>query len=544
MPTRLVPLWSAPAPDPVRFNETGPYLFDRDAVIVPDLRPGGFAVHDPVTGAVRRQAAPDAEIRDAPGVRIANLLLFRVGGTPAVLVVHYVSERPGQLLVAQDLATGRRLWHRPVPPAVQSGSGAEVIAPDVAASGGTVLVVRDTDMEGLDALTGQTRWRHTITTPCQIFVRTTPVALLLSTTLPNPPSRCEAEPRTAIYHPDTFAEVASWREQDEGIQSRPPIAADGTSILPITTAGSDTACSALLPDLKRLPSRCLDDPVAIAAHDDRLISVAGAPDDEGGYPAQAWQTDSGRQLWSRRLNLYLGDVLLTSGHRYLVSDPLVGDERWLLPKFISLLDPVDGRMVVLPLDVTYLSTELLGAAAGMIFVRHVTPTGMRLTSYAPVVDGEREPVLGGPTADSWPDACQLLTPDDLDDVAAGYVAEPGRHDLPGVHFPQPNRCLLVPSDLAGVAVEVTVMWVATEPAAAAALLDSEIAVYRDNQAPVVQLGPGVYQVSEYGSSDPTSAIIRVGAVVVHVQIGGHPELVPQVASLVTQSMRGRLGLGP
>lgn len=520
LPNRLVPVWSAPADDPVVSVSlrTGPYLFTDDLVVLPARGGGALTLRDPATGHVRRRLPVPASSR------VADVLPFG-----SVVVVRYSTDNPpyADEVVAHDVRTGTRLWRTTLPYVDETELNTTVVAPPLAAAGGTLVTVNGTTMSALDPRTGRLFWRRSLDRYCMVFVDASGPVLTV-TNYRQTPSRCDGQPeRRSVHDARTFDRITDWT----AFRPLTPVHATDDRAALVQTAADPARCELRSPTAPPVPQPCVDGLFGAGLSGDRLIYQSAQG---GAFVLRALDVHTGATLWRRPIGHYIAGPLdsdnLPASAGFVAGEGWLREQRWPLPTFITYVDPNDGRTTDLPLDVAESASDLVGTGAGLVFARHETADGAEVTAYRPVTGPAGPGQLGGVPVTDWPDACTLLHVDDLTGIvpdAAGYAALPRTLKLPGMRFPRPNRCVLVPPTIEGAAVTVTVDWVAPTAAAAERLLDNEISSYQDSRTPT-PLGQGRSWVADGG----TGAFVLSGRCVLHLDTNGHPELVPALAQRV------------
>ncbi|MGK5550001.1 PQQ-binding-like beta-propeller repeat protein [Actinomadura kijaniata] len=259
--------------------------------------------------------------------------------------------------------------------------------------------------------------------------------------------------------------------------------------------------------------------------------------------------------WERKVPGYT--ALAHAGDRVYALRPRLAE--WLLPAAVDLVDLREGRggrTTTVPVPFT-LDPDLRGvrpwlsAAGGYLFaaVPEAAPRpegSARLVALSggPVGPGPDE--LAGVRPQEWPDACALLTREDL--AAAGladHVARPGRTRVGPVPLPRPVTCTYEPKDrraadrrparvsegLGRRSLTVTVRWTASSGPAASGLLNALQATQSQARRRFDLGGDEAYDIG------PTSGTIalRVGRRIVVVS-ASPPATTPRLARTVATAI--------
>ncbi|MFD0685376.1 outer membrane protein assembly factor BamB family protein [Actinomadura fibrosa] len=173
----------------------------------------------------------------------------------------------------------------------------------------------------------------------------------------------------------------------------------------------------------------------------------------GGARLEAVEVPSGQVAWRRDVPDYA--ALAQAGGRIYALRPRLSE--LLLPAGVDLVAAADGATTTAPAPVT-LDADLPGvrpwmaAAGGLLYVAAAEapprPEGSgRLVALRGGAAGTGPAELGGVPESGWPDACALLTKDDLATAHMdAYVTEPTRASVGGVRLPHPVSCTYEPRD--------------------------------------------------------------------------------------------------
>ncbi|MET8142376.1 PQQ-binding-like beta-propeller repeat protein [Sphaerisporangium sp. NPDC005288] len=568
LPARLAAVWSAPADVHPEVYQTGPYAFTGDTAVLPGAGGSGVELHDPRTGAVR------GAVPALPGYVITD-----VGFSAGLLILgHQAAGRRGDRFIAgYDPRTGAPRWRTAIPASPAGAPHASVSGATTMITPGAVVVLSTDrrDLTGFASSTGRSLWRRPLEPGCSAQIDSGAVVAIMR--------GCDGKPAevTAL---DPATGLTLWRREvprgggSEG--SSLVTAADGTMF--VAANGSSFFAA---PDGRWSGELHAETTSTFGAYGD--VVAVGSTEGRGERAVAVLRgigRASGKVLWTRRdtpaFNLGYRDVMLAGEGLFAgqTNWPRVPGG-WPLPYFVTVVDPRDGTTRSLPVPAGDNGTELIGLSGDVLFVRHETPTGPRVTAYrpdpAPSLPGPAEvpasapsppgragvsasapshpgrgevpasapgpAELGGVSPSSWPDACSLVSPGDLTALGRGYRAYPRERRLGEVVFPHPVVCDLVAPTDRRPPVSLSVQWVAASVREAMTLFDDALAGQRADQWPVKRLAPGLYQVA--GPSiqlTPDTALIRWGPVIARLTVHGDVPGMKKIAPIVLANMRARL----
>lgn len=222
--------------------------------------------------------------------------------------------------------------------------------------------------------------------------------------------------------------------------------------------------------------------------------------------------------WKRRTSPV--DQLTADGRRvYTLRTRLAGA---LLPAAADILDPATGKGATVPLPFTYRESDSVpwtGTGGGLLYVAYPVPTlgdrgGVRLAALRAAPSGPGPDTLAGVRPSVWPDACALLT---KDDVAATFAKgsdkqSAARVSVDGVTPDHPSSCTYAPDG--DTHPGVSVRWVSQTPREAHALVVSLRAGYADAKA-LPRVGDEAYDLGTLSGE----VVVRVGRYIVGVSAG-------------------------
>jgi outer membrane protein assembly factor BamB len=196
------------------------------------------------------------------------------------------------------------------------------------------------------------------------------------------------------------------------------------------------------------------------------------------HSVRAVEAGAGRTLWETRQG---GPFLHGLGDAFIAEDPDVaggysGDLRWSTgdarlqgPGATGLTGLTGKRTGRVPWPV---AGTFVGMSGPLFLVRSEERTGTRFTALRPAhraLDRRRPPALGGVEPADWPDACALLSAEDLSRLAPDYVRIPvaSSRTVLGAKLPHPSVCRFARESGSDEEIlTLTVRWVAPDAEAA------------------------------------------------------------------------------
>ena len=201
---------------------------------------------------------------------------------------------------------------------------------------------------------------------------------------------------------------------------------------------------------------------------------------------QAIDARSGGTEWRRPAAAYQA-MTAAGGHVYALRSTLTGG---LLPAALDVIDPASGQLTTVSLPLAFRpgagNRPWLAAGGGLLYTGYplefAGPAGgYRLIALRSAPSGRGPAILGGVPASQWPDACTLLSSQDLATAipAAAYTRTPSEVDLGGL--PLRAGCDYQPIQASDDAadVDLTVGWVAPSARQAALLVADVLATYQE-----------------------------------------------------------------
>ncbi|MGR6919451.1 outer membrane protein assembly factor BamB family protein [[Actinomadura] parvosata] len=434
------------------------------ALALPGER-GTVSLLDPHTGTLRRSVAADpASPAPITGLWVASGTLVVARGS---------AQAPVQALSAYDVATGARLWRRTVIVAQQPETRVYG-GPRIMVTGHSIVIVgieaEPVIVFAVDLRSGTTIAQASGERGCVMQGAATARSILLL-------SHCPAKGHVALSAVDPRTLRRVWTRS---LRSH-----DTPGDMPLDlTAGTDGYAHVTVGN----------DNVFTDA-DGRLLPVPGAATG-----------------WSRPLYVGSYPAIGPNGELELHS-------RWPLPAFLIAVDLRAGRLTGLPLDVPAQEANLIGVTRDMAFV-HRTQEGAEAIIVYRRYPGRATPaaVLGGVAPAAWPDACSLLSGDDLRILGDDYRAIPSARALGPAKLPRPAACDWVSTAGGGPAVSLSLDWVSATSTEARALFAAEVAQEKSRSS--FDPGTDSAQVFSFVTSHPAGIVgmtlVGVGPVVVRM----------------------------
>ncbi|MFF0309811.1 PQQ-binding-like beta-propeller repeat protein [Streptosporangium sp. NPDC004379] len=539
-PGVFTPVWETSADEPGnRYDGARPFAVTGDLILSVTGPPGDVLLRDLRTG------RPRAVLRGPAGHRLE-------GAWPAgdVVVVHR-STRDGAVhrLTGYGTGSGRELWEADVPAALYGGPG-QVPADlrvDATPGGVTLVSAGSGAAAGISPRDGSTAWRVSLPRGDACAGTTGAGPILLVAVV-----RCGHGPAT-LWAMDPATGTTRWRDtlplrpdgtgddpQEEGAgePDAVEVGRDGTALV-----SADGRHRLYAPGGRRIDVDGHGPAYGLAVAGDVAAYTVRSP---GGSPPVTVAVErDGDVRWRRELPGYeMHDLGERSRPGLAVLQDDAGKEGGRPgPAFLVVADVGRGDAAWRPLPTAASASTLLGAAAGLVLVGHVDGRGGdadgRITAYRlSRPRGAGPAALAGTEPSAWPDACGLLSVDDLRILGPGYSSHPRHRRVGGTGLPRPTGCDYVPPTDDGPAVAVTVAWVAPSPDAARLLVSTALAHMRREMSPVEPRGEGVWLVDGPGMAPvPDSALVGVGGVVVHLSVFGDPGGARKVAGVVARNLR-------
>lgn len=492
-----------------------------------ETRPTGMAQFDQVSHAIVANqivttTARGFDVRDARtgGIRWyyhrAGWSMLDWSATGGVVAGYYerVSDRSTHVMIGFDAGTGHELWRSTTvtPPVLDQAR------PRWPSGRGTILVARGRRAWlGLDPQTGQTRWSERVPGGCAVpsvgsgamagdghvsaFVAECRVrGRLRGRVLLVDPSNGRTLWRKDFDDPDNLSvDVRGGITQVWDGDTMHLFGSHGRELL---TRSGDQVCR---------DTTC---PYAVA--NGTIVAAIGGDT----WTLFGVNARTGSVRWQRHTGPV--DQLAADGtHVYALRTRLADA---LMPAAADVFDPRTGKGSVVPLPFTYRESDSipwLGTGGGLLYVAYPVPTlgargGMRLAALRAAPSGPGPDTLGGVRASVWPDACKLITKDDVTATFPGdsYDRHSERVSIGGVSPDNPTSCTYAPDSRGAARPGVSVRWVAQTPRQAHALLASLHAGYADAKA-LPRIGNEAYDLGSLSGE----VVVRVGRYILGVSAG-------------------------
>jgi hypothetical protein len=256
---------------------------------------------------------------------------------------------------------------------------------------------------------------------------------------------------------------------------------------------------------------------------------------------RAVEVSSGRTAWSRQVATYQA-MTEAGGRVYALSNALADG---LLPAALDVIDPLSGQLTVVPLPLAFRSgagdRPWLAAAGGLLLVGYplefAGPAGgYRVIALRSAPAGAGPVLLGGVSPADWPDACRLISGEELTTVipAAGYKITPDRVVIAGLRLSAGCEYQSVAANGDAAEVDVSIGWVAVTARQAALLLADVRATYQEAE-PLPRLGDEAYALGT-----PVGPVaVRVGRVIIVVSADQSPGATTELARFAVLRLRQR-----
>ncbi|MCU7725146.1 PQQ-like beta-propeller repeat protein [Actinoplanes sp. KI2] len=456
-----------------------------------------YAALDAATGEARWQRAyprisPDtAEIDTVAGGRY----LIRSWGDPG----HRTE------LWAIDARDGDVAWHLPMS------------AGQVTLLGATVLVPQGGTLAGVSLADGAVLWRWDAPLDCTVTWTAAGTTFFTAAVLCSGDGflvTVDARSRTTLWGRPWLADAYGYAIADDLLLT---YGENGTRIYDRTGAVRFRSAEAM---------RC-SDPCFLAADGTLVINATW----DNQYVLRGVDERSGTLRWTHRTEV---DEMVIVGDRIYLTQPA---PRPTPGTTVGALDPSTGRIRAAAL-LHYGSLDAFDAAAGILYLSDpgILDHDTVAVAVRPV-DTDAPGLLGGAPAAQWPDPCDLLSAEDLREVAptVRFRPSPVRRVLADIDTGTAVSCRFLPDPADGPVVTVSVAWCGNQAARALAAIASD-----QYEGAVRGLGDEAVKVTDespYGVTT-TMLAVRSGPVVATVQmLGGTAEQTLTLAGAVTRRLR-------
>lgn len=495
-----------------------------------ETRPTGMAQFDQVTNAIVADqlvttTARGFDVRDARtgGLRWYyhrngwSLLGWAATGGVIAAYFERAADRTDHVMIGFDAGTGRDLWRNTtVTPPVEDQA-----QPRWPAGHGAIMVARGRKVwRGLNPRTGRTRWTKRVPAGCAVpGVGSDAMATDTAggrTGVLVAECRISGRLRGRVLEIDPGSGRQLWHKNfddpaDLSVAVHGGITQvwDGDTLHLYGPAGSEL--------LSRTGDQvCRDTTCPYAVAGGTVVLAVGGDT----WTLLGVNARSGGVRWQRRTSPV--DQLTADGTRvYTLRTRLAGA---LLPAAADVLDPATGEGATVPLPFTYRESDSIpwtGTGGGLLYVAYPVPTlgdrgGVRLAALRAAPSGPGPDTLAGVRPSIWPDACELLTKDDVAATFAegSYEQNAARVSVNGVAPDHPSSCTYVPDSRGETHPGVSVRWVSQTPQEAHSLMLSLRAGYADAKA-LPRVGDEAYDLGTLSGE----VVVRVGRYIVGVSAG-------------------------
>jgi outer membrane protein assembly factor BamB len=453
--------------------------------------------------------------------------------TPAEVAAFFErgSGYPAHVLVALDAATGRALWQsvRDRPVGVEPGALRWLSGP------GSFLVSTDgRAVRAVAARTGLTQWSLPLPRRCSLSAPEPFGTGGDDITVDVLSFTCGAGQRLVAVNP--VDGHVRWRLRPADAGATAVLVHGGTSVLwdgeALRVVGADGRSL-----LRAWGDGTCGDVCRVAVAGGRVLVVYSP----GGRPEvlQAIDVRTGATVWRRPAAAY--QAMTAVGDRVYALRSTLADG--LLPAALDVIDPSDGHLVTVPLPLAFRpgagGEPWLAAGGGLLYAGYplefTGPAGgYRVIALRSAPAGPGPTWLGGVPPGRWPDACSLLTSQDLAAAipAAGYTSTPNVLDAGGGRLHVGCGYLPAQGDGGAADVDVSVGWVAATARGAAQLVADDLATYQQAER-LPGLGDEAYEFAV-----PTGpVVVRVGRVVVTVRADRSPGAATELARAAVLRLR-------
>lgn len=490
-------------------------------------RPTGMAQFDQITHAVVDNqlvttTARGFDVRDARtgGLRWYyhrtgwSLLGWSATGGAIVAYFERISDRSTHVMIGFDAGTGREAWRSTTvtPPVVDQAQ------PRWPAGHGAILVARGRRAWlGLDARTGRTRWTKRVPGGCAVpgvgsgaMAGDGDVGAVVAE------CRMHGKLRGRVLEVDPANGRLLWHQDFDDPADLSVDVHEG-----VTEVWDGDTLHLFGPRGRELLTRsgdqvCRDTTCPYAVVGGTIVVAVGGDT----WTLLGVNARTGGVRWQRRTGPV--DQITGDGTRVYTLRTRLADS--LMPAAADILDPATGKGASVPLPFTYRESDSipwLGTGGGLLYVAYPVPTlgargGVRMAALRAAPSGPGPDTLAGVRASVWPDACELITKDDVEATFPGdsYDRHADRVSVNGVSPDKPSSCTYAPDSRGAARPGVSVRWVSQTPREAHALLQSLRAGYADAKA-LPRVGDEAYDLGSLSGE----VVVRVGRFILGVSAG-------------------------
>ena len=492
-----------------------------------ETRPTGMAQFDQVTHAIVANqvvttTARGFDVRDARtgGLRWYyhragwSLLGWSATGGSIVAYFERVSDRSTHIMLGFDAGTGSEQWRSTTvtPPVVDQAR------PRWPSGRRAILVARGRHTWlGLDPQTGRTRWTRPVPGGCAV------PGLGSGATAGEGDAgavvaRCRVHGRVRgrVLGINSSTGRLQWRKDFDDPADLSVDVHGG-----ITEVWDGDTMHLYGPRGRELLTRsgdevCRDTTCPYAVSDGTVVVAVGGDT----WTLLGVNARTGAVRWQRRTGPV--DQLTADGTRVYTLRTRLAES--LMPAAADILDPRTGKGATVPLPFTYRESDSvpwLGTGGGLLYVAYPVPTlgargGVRLAALRAGPSGPGPDALAGVRASMWPDACKLITEDDVRATFPGdsFDRHAERVSVDGVAPGHTSSCTYAPDTRDAARPGVAVRWVSQTPGEAHALLLSLRAGYADAKA-LPRVGDEAYDLGTLSGE----VVVRVGRYILGVSAG-------------------------
>jgi outer membrane protein assembly factor BamB len=247
----------------------------------------------------------------------------------------------------------------------------------------------------------------------------------------------------------------------------------------------------------------------------------------------------GAAAWRRPAGAY--QAMTAAGGRVYALRSTLADG--LLPAAVDVIDPASGQLTTVSLPLAFRSgvgnQPWLAAGGGLLYTGYPLEFsgpagGYRVIALRSAPAGIGPAAFGGLPPGEWPDACRLLSSQDLAAAmpAAAYTRTPSEVDLGGLRLRA--GCAYQPTQASDDAadVDVSIGWVAPTAQQAGLLLADVLATYQQAER-LPGLGDEAYELG----TPAGPVVVRAGRVIVMVRAEQSPGAATELATATVLWLR-------
>ena len=451
-------------------------------------------------------------------------------GTEIAAYFEHTAGRGSHLLVVLDASTGQELWHS----RLDRPAGVEQYSLRWPSGPGVFLVTRDgRALTAAGSRTGWTAWSRPLPDLCSLSAAA-PYSAGGDQSLAVFTAACRAGERVVAVDPADGR--VRWSLRPAGGGNAAIMVQHG-----VTAVWDGAMLRVIRGDGRRLLAKTggdlCGDVCWIAVSSGRVLA-AYSPDGTA-QVLQAVDVRTGATDWQEPSGGYQS-MTDAGGTVYALRGPLPDG---LLPAALDVINPVSGQTTTVSLPLAFRpgtgDQPWLAAAGGLLLTAYPLEFegeagGSRLVALRSAATGPGTAALGGVAPSRWPNACDLVTEQDLAAAvpAVTFGWQPAGERFPGLR--NPVACQYQPSSGSGSSdgILISVGWVAQTGQQAASLLGDVLASYPDAD-PLPGVGDEAY---DLGAPDGP-VIARVGPAIAMVHADQDPGAATQLARAAANRLR-------